>query len=173
MKIITEAVPYWCSCSKLSGENPCQSVISIVTLQLYWNYTLAWVFSCISKEILILRNASSLWLSSQCLVYLKPMLLFYILLKDLKFRIFLTFPGNNRERDLGYICTYYKYIHNTYVYLYIYIYIICTSYTIHNIIIKYWWQKITKSRTYAKMLSAEFKSDIRNSWDVILKVLFI
>ena len=42
-------------CSKLTGEHSCRSVISIklqsnfygeVALQLYWNHTSAWVFSC-------------------------------------------------------------------------------------------------------------------------------
>ena len=33
-------------CSKFIIENPCRSEISIVTLQLYWNHTSAWVFSC-------------------------------------------------------------------------------------------------------------------------------
>ena len=39
-------------CRKFTGEHPCRSVISIkllcsfIALQLYWNHTLAWVFSC-------------------------------------------------------------------------------------------------------------------------------
>ena len=38
-------------CCKFTGEDPCQSVISIklqsnFTKQLYWNHTSAWVFSC-------------------------------------------------------------------------------------------------------------------------------
>ena len=32
-------------CSRFTGENPCRSAIS-VKLQLYWNRTSAWVFSC-------------------------------------------------------------------------------------------------------------------------------
>ena len=39
-------------CRKFTGEHPCRSVISIkllysfIALQLYWNHSLAWVFSC-------------------------------------------------------------------------------------------------------------------------------
>ena len=33
-------------CSKSTGEQPCRNVISIKVLQIYWNHTSAWVFSC-------------------------------------------------------------------------------------------------------------------------------
>ena len=38
-------------CSKFTSEHPCRSLISIkmlrnFALQLYWNHTLTWVFSC-------------------------------------------------------------------------------------------------------------------------------
>ena len=33
-------------CSKFTGEHPCQSAIKAAK-QLYWNYTSAWVLSCI------------------------------------------------------------------------------------------------------------------------------
>ena len=33
-------------CSKFTGEHPCRSAISIKLQQLYWNCTLAWMFSC-------------------------------------------------------------------------------------------------------------------------------
>ena len=43
-------------CSKFTGEHPCWSVISIKLLQLSWNYTSAWVFSCkYCSEHLLLR----------------------------------------------------------------------------------------------------------------------
>ena len=38
------------TCSKFTGEHPCQSVVSIkllcVVKQLYWDHTLVWMFSC-------------------------------------------------------------------------------------------------------------------------------
>ena len=52
-------------CSKVTGEHPCQSVISIkLHLQLYWNHTLELAFSCNLLHIFrtsFLKNTSG-WL---------------------------------------------------------------------------------------------------------------